>query len=623
MGPLFAKILESNSHSICVIAAPGSGKTSRILIPKAKQILALDGVDPRQVLLLTFSRLSALDLKKRVETMEHVPRASTVHSFCLSFLLSEDNHDIRRRVESILMDFEKDVLLWDLKVVFPKKHKTDLQKQLEEFSAGWATEPHGRVFEETEERRAFKYAITNWLAEHQAAMMEEVVYNAVDLARKLNDPQFIAELKYIFVDEFQDLNKLEQEFIEILAKDSKLLLVVGDPNQSIYFFKFAYPEGICEFAKRPEVETYSSLVSGRCPKRVVGIANQLLRQADPGRTDLIEAAASAEEGEVHFVCKETQSEELHHILNSISMRLHSGATADSIIVLSPRRKLAEHFAEYANDNASAAGVSSEIRFVFVMKPEFSHPEKQKILLFGLWVKPDSLLHSRTYVGLNDESSFATELHQLKVKYGGLTNALRKARPEDFPNRSKRVRALCERIQELNGFISSHPPAAPLDKVLAELFPEADPQVTTLREILLSLGEESDTPKALYAKLLDYIRTVPHSSNTIRVMTLRGCKGLEADHIYIVGCNAGNIPGKKWSIGISDFQHEQEQRRLLYVALTRAKKSATFSWSRFLPFGQARGHYTSSVRTITRNGERFSQVGISKFLQDLSGIQWDH
>ena len=81
-------VLTSSSSKICVIAGPGCRKTTGILIPKARQVLGDASVDREHVLLLTFSRLGALDLKSKVKELDRVPRACTVHSFCLSFLLS-------------------------------------------------------------------------------------------------------------------------------------------------------------------------------------------------------------------------------------------------------------------------------------------------------------------------------------------------------------------------------------------------------------------------------------------------------------------------------------------------------------------------------------------------------
>ena len=92
MADITEAVLQSSSTKVCVIAGPGCRKTTGILIPKAKQILADNNVAPAEVLLLTFSRLSALDLKSKSKQLDRTPRASTVHSFCLSFLLSENDH---------------------------------------------------------------------------------------------------------------------------------------------------------------------------------------------------------------------------------------------------------------------------------------------------------------------------------------------------------------------------------------------------------------------------------------------------------------------------------------------------------------------------------------------------
>ena len=166
--PKYDEVLQSPSKTVCVIAGPGSGKTKGILIPKAKQVLADESIDPNSVVLLTFSRPSAIDLKNRVKGMDRVPRALTLHSLCLSFLLSEDNHDIKKRINSIVLDFEKDALKADLKLQIPSKNKREIGKMLDEFSAGWAIQPHDTVFDENDEKRAFKRAILNWLDEHEA-----------------------------------------------------------------------------------------------------------------------------------------------------------------------------------------------------------------------------------------------------------------------------------------------------------------------------------------------------------------------------------------------------------------------------------------------------------------------
>ncbi|MEI6039741.1 MAG: ATP-dependent helicase [Candidatus Berkelbacteria bacterium] len=606
----FIEILTSAASRVCVLAGPGSGKTKGILIPKAKDIVADLSVDPREVLILSFSRLSALDLKKKIIEMERAPKALTLHALCLSFLLSEDNHDIRDRINSVILDFEKDALISDLKVKLTRIDKRQIRKMLNEFSAGWAINPHDQVFTESEEKQEFKRTLLRWLEEHKASMMEEIVYYAVDLAKKI-DSDFINGYKYIFIDEYQDLNKLEQEFVEILAKDSELLLVVGDPDQSIYSFKYAHPEGIGQFASDPSTEDHSLPFTGRCAKNILKIANQVLLQSDPQRKDLLKPISSQIDGIAQLKRFNTQEEEYDFVVDSISQKVESGIKPEEIIVLVPRKKLGSDFVKYATEKSQSTD------YVFASKNEFSPIEQEKILLFSILVNPQSALHIRSYLGLGDENNYAQEIEEVKNKYGcdtlGLLSAVNST---DFSARRTRMHLLCAKIEQLNSFISEHQNYDNTSELIDDLFPENSGELSSLRNIILSLAENGDSINDIYFKLIDYARNANIPDDKIRVMTLIASKGLEAEYVYIIGCNDGNIPGANRSDYLNDSKYKEEQRRLLYVGITRAKKELLISWSRNIPFGQAMNQATSIIRTVTINGKCYSQVGISEFIQDL-------
>lgn len=607
----YEEILNSTAEKICVIAGPGSGKTKCLLIPKAKQVITDHGVDPDDVLVISFSRLSAQDLRERVKEIQRVPRASTLHSLCLSFLLSEDNHDIRKRIETIVIDFEKQIMLSDLKILFPQTDKRELNRMLDKFSAGWAVHPHDEVFNEDDTRKNFKSAVLNWLDEHEAAMMEEIVYNAVDLAKKVST-DFIKKPQYIFVDEFQDLNRLEQEFVNLLGANSKLILTVGDPDQSIYSFKYAHPEGIKSLAGDEGVEDHTLEYSGRCGKKIIGIANQLLKQADPNRTVLLKPLPDAEGGEIALVQKAKQNDEFSFVLNDIIEKVKNGADPKEVIVLVPRKKLGLDFVKYAREQQLPENLS----FQFVVKGKFSETEQDKILLLGIIANPKSVLRVRSYVGLKGRNNYAAEFSALKQKYGNIREAIQNAKPEDFDGRKRRLRAVCALLQEVREFIERHKEAEDVDIILDEIFPSDNEEWADIRNILTELREEGDTIQKLYSKFLDHSRTLETRGSVVRVMPLIASKGLDAEHVYIIGCNDGNIPGNNRSVHLTDHEHKQEQRRLLFVGVTRAKKSLTVTWSRNILFSQSRGHYTGSVRTITIDGERYSQVGLSEFLQGI-------
>jgi DNA helicase-2/ATP-dependent DNA helicase PcrA len=321
-------------------------------------------------------------------------------------------------------------------------------------------------------------------------MMEEVVYFAVDLAKKLEHKEFLEEPKYIFVDEYQDLNRLEQEFVDILGHDSKLLLVVGDPDQSIYSFKHAYPEGIAQFAARPDVESHDHLITGRCPKKIVQAARDLLSQSNPEREAFIECRDSAEDGEIHFIHKSDQGKEFEFVVNSIAQWLRQGVPPKQILVLVPRRKLGSQFVEYAMNVKSKFGIPAEVDFTLALRPDFDEAEQEKILLLGLLVKRDSLLHIRSYLGIGDDTNYAKEVSIIKERYNGLISALEDAAVEHWTENYKRVRHVCARLSQLRGLLNSFTDTQSAEVVLDSLFPE-DSRFGWLRNLFRSISEPED------------------------------------------------------------------------------------------------------------------------------------
>ncbi|MFZ2025100.1 MAG: ATP-dependent helicase [Microgenomates group bacterium] len=615
----YDEILNSTASKIIIVAGPGTGKTSQVMIPKASQVFSNNEINSNSIVLSSFSRMAALDLKKKVKQLDRAPYACTVHSLCLSFLISENDHDIRDRVDSIVLDFEKDVLISDLKLVFPSKNKNELKKNLTLFSAAWSQEPGEEIFEENEEQKTFKRAVMFWLSEYKAALMEEIAYNAVKLGRTLPGSPFFQEIKYLFVDEFQDLNKLEQEFVKIASANTELLIVLGDPDQSIYSFKFAHPQGIDTFASGlNDVEKHTITYTGRCAKKIIGYANQLLLQNEPTRTNLLQPLPDKEDGEVHFIKRNTQDEEFDYVITRIKELTNSGVEPKDILVLSPKKKLGNIFVKYATDNQDDEGA---VKFAFLQKSEFTLLQQERVTLLGVLANPSSLLRIRTYLGLTDDEHFSKELKLLKEKYGNLHDVIQNAKEEDFGIRQKRLRRLCFRISSLREFLGAHTDQD-LVSSIEELFPTENEELGDLRALINDILEDDDSISSFYSKFSDQVRTLNTPQEMVSVMTPLASKGLEADHVFIIGCNNGNIPGIRRAEHLTDHEHVQEQRRLLYVAFTRAKKTLTVSWSRYIPFNQALGQNTGRVATRRVNGKAVAQVGICQFLQDLENIDWE-
>jgi superfamily I DNA/RNA helicase len=292
------------------------------------------------------------------------------------------------------------------------------------------------------------------------------------------------------------------------------------------------------------------------------------------------------------------------------------------MILVPRKKLAAEFVTFAEANRGGAGIPKGVRISAIVRQDLDREAKKHLLVLALLVSPDSVLRRRTLAGIEDDVWFSGEFAQLKVRYGSLERALKEALAEDFPKKSRRLRDLCAAIRGIDVQLQVYEGKSPQEVIDALFPPEGDGSLKILSQMLSPLTSDSDSLGDRYRKLLDSLRTLPSDPDTIRAMTLIASKGLDADHVYILGCNAGNLPGERRSAHLTDDEYRSEQRRLLYVGMTRAKKSLTVSWGRQISFRQSRSQHTGAVATRRGSAGAQSILTMSPFLQDLAGVVWE-
>ena len=259
------------------MAGPGTGKTYALIRRIAR--LLEEGVDPNRILVLTFARTAAQDLVRALAKLGEQGYADvgarTLHSYCFSLLGRSGVLMATGRNPRILMDFEKDAALWDL--TGPFGGIRERRKLAEAFEAAWArrqTDLPGDPVEGLDQR--FQDALRAWLRWHRGMLVGELVPEALAYLRQNAQSPELSAYEHLLVDEYQDLNRAEQELIDLLAS-SGALAVIGDDDQSIYSFKWANPEGIREFpAEHPGTEDVRLEECRRCPQAVVQLAKALL-----------------------------------------------------------------------------------------------------------------------------------------------------------------------------------------------------------------------------------------------------------------------------------------------------------------------------------------------------------
>lgn len=571
------QIAESDASFIRVLAGPGTGKTFGLKYRVRR--LVEGGVAPRRVLAVTFTRAAAHSLRQDLED-EGFPTiaARTLHSLCFGHLQLHKTLQVTGRHPRPLLDFERAPLRADLPgEVAGHSYKGKKRKEdaIEAFESAWAQlQSDDPGWPKTQHEREFHASLIAWLKFHKAMLIGEVIPTMLDYLR--NNPRDKPQYDHVLVDEYQDLNRAEQELIEELSRGGSQL-VIGDDDQSIYAFKFAHPEGIVEYPQRHAGTDDIRLDDcRRCPPTVVKMANRLMSHQvgrDPSRALICAEPEKPEEvAVVRWPDERAEAEGVARFIHEY-LQGHPEVKAGSVIVLAPRRQIA-----YLVRNALVArDLPSKSYFHEEELDEIG--AQRAITLLRLLVNPDDRVSLRWWIGAETPSFLPGAYRHLRRHCEESGEQPRQALEAisqgrlALPHGARLAAAWVtakERLAGLEGLTGF--------ELVDKLMPEGDGEVEALRALALEGVQEDSTPGDLLDSLLNGLRgpEVPHESDSIRVMSPHKSKGLTADVIVAVGLINGLLP----NTSAKTFREMQTQldegRRLFYVAITRTRRALLLS-----------------------------------------------
>ncbi|MBN2503202.1 MAG: UvrD-helicase domain-containing protein [Anaerolineales bacterium] len=198
-----------------VVAGPGTGKTYALMRRVAR--LLENGIDPRRVLLVTFTRMAAKDLQREIEALDvgnaNQIKKGTLHSFCFSILNDANVLELTGRTPRMLLDFEKRFLLEDLGLGdFGNFH--DRRRMLLAFEAAWATEQYQIPgWPNSEIEQEFQNHLLSWLRFHDAMLVGELIPLTLDFLQNNPANPYLSSFDHVLIDEYQDLNRAEQSLL--------------------------------------------------------------------------------------------------------------------------------------------------------------------------------------------------------------------------------------------------------------------------------------------------------------------------------------------------------------------------------------------------------------------------
>lgn len=614
-GSVQRQIANAGNRHIRVLAGPGTGKTVGLQHRVAR--LLQDGVPSADILAVTFTRAAASSLRNDlldlgIDEVQHI-EARTLHSLAFGTLQRRQTMQLTGRTPRPLLDFELDPLLADLPQQFAGEHygKRDKRRAIRAFESAWAQLQHQEPgWPDTEHEREFHNHLRRWLDFHRAMLLGEVVPTLLDVLR--TDPAIGPRYRHVLVDEYQDLNRAEQDLVSELGSSGSHL-VIGDSDQSIYSFKFAHPAGILNYSQRfQDVLSLEMTECHRCPPLVVDMANALLTHQTVRQTRHSLLCANYQRPQdidvVRWPSIEAEARGVARYVDAY-LRNHTDVKPGRVLILSPRR----HLGYLVRDELQSLGRASRSYFQEQELDDIS--ARRAFTLLRLLVDPTDRVAIRWWLGHGsvdwlsgsyrricnycEEHGLSPDEVLTKLSAGELSIP--------YSNRLlARWNELTERLQDIDGLFGHH--------LVNALLPADNEACRLLREAALSIVADDMPPSALFDALSEAIRgtEVPRESDEIRVMSLHKSKGLTADLVVVVGLIEGLLP----HINVSDtiFTAEQqtdEQRRLFYVAITRTTRALLLSSGRNILFETAQ---QMNMPNVPR-GRRFESV-VSRFINEV-------
>lgn len=578
------RIAETPNSPLCVVAGPGTGKTFA-LMRRLTRLLEVDHANPCRILACTFTRAAAEDItcaisRLGVEGAEQIV-THTVHGFCFSMLSSHAVLEATGRVPRPLLQFEERFLLQDLCKQGLGRIR-DCAKRLLAFSAAWARLQHEEpCWPGDDSDVAYQKALVAWLGFHKAMLIGELIPEGIKYLRNNPNSPYRTMFDHLLVDEYQDLNRAEQQLIDLLTNGN--LVIVGDEDQSIYSFKHAHPEGIVEFpGAHPNTEEIGLDECRRCPKTIVAMANALIANNNTRSSRQLQAMSSNPSGEIHVVQWSSMEREAAGIADFIKGRVDAQTVeAGEVLVLAPRREFGYMVRDQLNNkNVPAHSFFREQLLDGDPKKTDNCLAQQALTLLTLLANPDDGVALRCWCGFGSSSLADGEWVRLRAyceNHGDSPrHALERLANGNLPIAKTahivgRFRILQTRLSELDGVTGQD--------LVDTVFPAAEDWATPFRDIAAAIEDADFGPD----KLGDAIRRsvsqpeMPTDVDYVRVMSLHKSKGLTADLVVVCGCLQGLIPSIDTDASPQDQQRAmEEQRRLFYVAITRARQVLVLS-----------------------------------------------
>jgi len=575
-----------------VLAGAGSGKT-RVLIYRTAWLIKEKGADPGSIALLTFTNKAAAQMKERAEKMSaggyKLGFAGTFHTFCARLLRTwgpnvgisrdfviYDSDDCESLMKQIIKDMRLD----------PQKNKPGMYLSL----IGRMKNDLIGINEQGQTARDvfYKQLNTVWreyqkrLTGNSALDFDDLLVKAVELLKIDRVREALhGQFKWVLVDEYQDVNKAQFVLTRLLVGHAGNLTAVGDAAQAIYSFRGADFRNLLLLEQEyPELKKVSLPKNYRSTQNILDAAYGVISHNTTHPVIKLSAEGS-QGGLVGLYEARDEKDEAGFVVNSCQKIAQAG----------------EEAAVLYRTNAQSRAFEDEL-----IKRSLPYRLIGGVRFYNRMEIKDLLAYLRLTVNEKDEVSTTRVLKIGKKRYdlfvdwkGRLTETKKEKGPGE----------LLEEIINETGYLNKFDERDEEDRA----------RIENINELLAVAGEFADTRSFLEnAALSENEERTKSEGARITLMTAHSAKGLEFDNVFVVGLEEGLFPHSR---SLMNREEVEEERRLVYVAMTRARKKLTLSFARSrLVFGGRTNNFSSRfLSEIPEHLLKRAGKGIEEFLRE--------
>lgn len=581
------KAISHTTGPAMIIAGPGSGKTY-VTVHRIQHLITHHGIDPAHILVITFTKAAAMEMQQRFFQMTKPLKPpvwfGTFHAVFYHIL----KHSAQYRGYTIIKESEKRNILHNIVCM----HKRFAYIKEEDYSNLLQVISRRKSMPDTEQlicpfsdmkQEDFAFLIQEYqkyLTELQQMDFDDIMIYCESLLMHNADvlQQWQEQFQYIMVDEFQDISPVQYRIMRLLARKGHNIFIVGDDDQSIYRFRGASPANMQQFMRDyPEAEQITLNVNYRCHKEISNAGLAVVSENKDRFVKQIEAVHSNGEG-IQCQIFDSEENEQQYLVHSLRKQQQNKTLDKSAIICRTNYECAlwAQTLEQGKIPYHLKEVPASLFSHFVIKDLTAYLElaagcRKRSMLLRIMNKPVRYIR---------RDSLVTE---------EITEQEWKRYFTDAPTIQSAIDRLFRELENIQGKKPYLAIRYIRDVVGYDSYLQSKYGATQCKELLRIADDFQKMAKqfASYAEIKEYIQKYEEmlknqktkaiesgdiEQNGVELLTMHASKGLEFDSVYLPGCMEGKIPSAK---AVTELDVEEE-RRIFYVAMTRARKSLYIS-----------------------------------------------